>query len=326
MRALSLPVYKLTVVSGEVMHVQVEHEPVYRDDLTGQILPPELVQAARAKELEYFESKQVWEKRPVAEAKRRMGRPPISVRWVDVNKGDNQTPNIRSRLVARQIRQAGEDARFAPTPPLEALRSIMSIATTDSPGQPQHVRDRNSERRAQISAIDISRSYLSASTNGSDPTYVMLPPEHPDHKDKCGLLRKHMYGTRAAADGWQQEYSNFMKSIVFWQGEACPCLFFHPGKGLATSVHGDDFTTAGPKCEQDWFESQLEAKYELKKGGRLGPGKDDAKEITVLNRVLRWTDKGVEYEAVPRQAERLFEGLGLDEGCKATATLVSSRL
>ena len=78
----------------------------------------------------------------MAEARRATGKPSITVRWVDVNKGDNTNPNIRSRLVARQIRQAGEDAIFAPTPPLEALRSsILSMATTDFPGRPQHVRD-----------------------------------------------------------------------------------------------------------------------------------------------------------------------------------------
>ena len=43
-----------------------------------------------------------------------------------------------------------------------------------------------------------------------------------------------------------------------------------------TEVHGDDFTTTGPKLELDWFESELEGKYELKKG-RLGPGASDAK-------------------------------------------------
>ena len=47
-----LPVYKLTDVDGAVLHVQVEGEPVFRDDLTGQLLPPDLVRAARAKELE----------------------------------------------------------------------------------------------------------------------------------------------------------------------------------------------------------------------------------------------------------------------------------
>ena len=47
-----------------------------------------------------------------------------------------------------------------------------------------------------------------------------------------------------------------------------------------------NFTTTGPKCEIDWFEDQLEAKYELMKGIRLGPGPDDVKELTVLNRVI----------------------------------------
>ena len=43
--------------------------------------------------------------------------------------------------------------------------------------------------------------------------------------------------------------------------------------------------------------------------------------MTVLNRVLRWTDSGVEYEAGPRQGERLLESLCLDgEGCKSMAT------
>ena len=36
---------------------------------------------------------------------------------------------------------------------------------------------------------------------------------------------------------------------------------------------------------------------------------------------MRWTDGGVEYEADPRQGERLLESLELNgEGCKATAT------
>ena len=194
------------------------------------------------------------------------------------------------------------------------------MAATDLPGRPKHIRDASSERRTQISAVDISRAYFNASTDESNPTYVMLPPEDPEHGEKCGLLRKHMYGTRAAADGWQQEYSGFLKGIDFVQGQACPCLFLHKERGLAISVHGDDFTTCGPKCEIDWFEKLLEERYELKKGGRLGPAPTDCKELTILNRVIRWTERGVEYEADPRQAERLLEGLGLDGNCKSTAT------
>ena len=40
----------------------------------------------------------------------------------------------------------------------------------------------------------------------------------------------------------------------------------------------------------------------------------------MLNRVLRWTDAGLEYEADPRQCERLLEGLGLDDNCNGAAT------
>ena len=94
-----------------------------------------------------------------------------------------------------------------------------------------------------------------------------------------------------------------MRSIGLKQGAACPCLFINSERQLAVSVHGDDFTTAGPKCDIDWFERLLEDKYELKKGGRLGPGPDDTKELTVLNCVMRWVDGGVEYEADPRQAD-----------------------
>ena len=57
--------------------------------------------------------------------------------------------------------------------------------------------------------IDISRAYFNASMeDGAEPTYVMLPPEHPDYaKNFCGLLKKHMYGSRAAADRRAHEVS-----------------------------------------------------------------------------------------------------------------------
>ena len=84
------------------------------------------------------------------------------------------------------------------------------MATSDFTGRPLHVRDPTSERRTQVLAIDISRAYFHSSTDGADPTYVMLPPEHPDHGEMCGFLKKLMYGTRAAADGWQQEYAGFL--------------------------------------------------------------------------------------------------------------------
>ena len=84
--------------------MQIDGDSIYKDDLTGKLLDPVLVTVARQKELDFFEAEEVWTKRPVYEARRKTGKPPITVRWVDVNKGDNLNPDIRSRLVARQIR------------------------------------------------------------------------------------------------------------------------------------------------------------------------------------------------------------------------------
>ena len=102
----------------------------YRDDLTGQVLKDSLVEEAMSKELLYFRSKGVWTKVPKASARSETGRPPISVPRVDVSKGDEQNPNYRSRLVARQPKahdKSGE-TYFAPAPPLEALRAVLSLA------------------------------------------------------------------------------------------------------------------------------------------------------------------------------------------------------
>ena len=194
---------------------------------------------------------------------------PVTVRWVIVNKGDDIQTNYRARLVARQIRHQGTESIFAPTPPLEAIRTVLSLAGTHLPGDDPQDRDPASERRTQISFIDISRAYFNAATDPAHPTYVELPPEHPDFGKKVALLRKHMYGTLRAADGWQEEYScTLVEKLGFTQGLTSPCLFMHPTRRLVCAVHGDDFTTRGPKAELDWFTQRLREHYELTDNGR----------------------------------------------------------
>ena len=156
-----------------------------------------------------------------------MGKPPISVRWVEVNKGDDENPNYRSRLVAREIRMVGEDAIFAPTPPLESLRMVLSYAVTDFPDEPRKIHDPKSPERCQVLAIDISRAYFNAVTPEDEPTYVELPPEVGAPPGTCALLKRQMYGTRRAADGWQSECSATLRAMGFVQGAASACFFRH---------------------------------------------------------------------------------------------------
>ena len=294
----------------------------YRDDTTGQPLRDDLVAEARAKELRYFCDKGVWAKRPKHEARARTGKGAISVRWVDVNKGDDMTPKYRSRLVARQMKAHDRSGAsyFAPTPPLEALRSVLSLAAT-TVGSWRPCYDPKSERRTQISLLDISRAYFNAKLDPGVETYVQLPQEDEDHGDMCAKLICHMYGTRPAADGWQEEYSTtLVEDLKFRQGMSSPCIFKHSSRTIAVTVHGDDFTAVGAKTDLDWYEDEMKKRYELTCQPRLGPGPDDGKEAVILNRVVRWGAEGIEYEADPRQAEKLAAECGLDSGVKTVAT------
>lgn len=262
----------------------------------------------------YFRTKNVWIKRPIQEAIDLMGKKPISVKWVDVNKGDDDEPKCRSRFVAREIRRKGENPIFAPTPPLESLRTILSLTAT-SGYWPDEVWDAQPEssKRLQLSLIDISRACFHARTKDDAPVYVELPPEDPDYGGGlCGKLLVHMYGTRRAADGWHSECSDALEELGFIRGQSSACVFWHPDRCLISSVHGDDFTTAGPKENLDWFRKSLECRYGLKEAARLGPGLADDKEGRVLNRIIRWNDRGLAYEADPRQGEQLIQELGLD--------------
>ena len=117
----------------------------------------------------------------------------------------------------------------------------------------------------------------------------------------------------------------------FEQGCASACVFRHSTRKIVLSVHGDDFTASGPKSSLDWWQKRMDAKYELTIGGRLGPGVEDAKEVRCLNRIIRWTARGIEYEADPRLVERLLEQVNLvganrsaSPGVKITAHQVPS--
>ena len=49
------------------------------------------------------------------------------------------------------------------------------------------------------------------------------------------------------------------------------------------------------------------------------PGSSDSKEVSALNRIIRWTSKGIEYEADPRQVEKLLVEIEL-EGANGAVT------
>ena len=96
-------------ISADVEAMEVLACPAaetFKDSITRQTLRTDLVKAARREEMEYFVAKKVYQKAPREEAIRQQGKVPITVKWIDVNKGDDEKPKYRSRLVAREARRA----------------------------------------------------------------------------------------------------------------------------------------------------------------------------------------------------------------------------
>eukprot|EP00971_Amphidinium_carterae_P105954 2098523-Amphidinium_carterae.2 len=68
----------------------------YVDDIYGTLLNPELVRTARQLEVDWIKSREVYKRVPLSECFERTGKKPLSMKWVDTDKGDETRPNYRS--------------------------------------------------------------------------------------------------------------------------------------------------------------------------------------------------------------------------------------
>ena len=59
----------------------------------------------------------VWEVRPISEFIAVTGKKPVNVRWVNLNKGDDQSPNVRCRIVAKDFNVDKRPDLFAAATP-----------------------------------------------------------------------------------------------------------------------------------------------------------------------------------------------------------------
>ena len=78
-------------------------------------------------------------------------------------------------------------------------------------------------------------------------------------------------------------------------------------------VHGDDFVAVGPEAAVNEVKAILAKAYKIKTE-TLGNGKDERKEVRILNRVVQLTPGGVRLEADPRHAERVIRHMGVESG------------
>ena len=119
------------------------------DDVSGVQLDPKAVKMARGEEIEYIHKMKLHTEVPTTERYQRTKKGPIFVRWIDINKGDVEKPNYRSRLVAREINKHKRYDSFVATPPFDAMKLLLSLAASGNKGE-------------VIMVIDVSRAFFHA--------------------------------------------------------------------------------------------------------------------------------------------------------------------
>ena len=291
----------------------------YWDDVNGGYLPTPLVKAARAKEIDWVHKEHIYDIVPRAQAYERTGKAPIPLKWVDTNKGDHSNPNVRSRLVVKEIKakakgtkdELGPQEVFSSMPPLEAFMSLVALFVAFVP------------KGYKLAFFDISRAHFMGKAQRE--LYVELESEDKEKygSDKCGLLQRSMYGTQDASQIWQKDYTELLRSDSFECGVSNGAVFYKASTDTRVMVHGDDFAVCGRQEEIDKFEALLRSRYELKKMGNLGLGPQDDRSATYLNRVVQLLPGSKPYAAEvavepdSRHAQLVVRELGLS-GAKGT--------
>ena len=302
-------VYEISETMREICTLQAHCDDTnsdweqYYDDVSGQSLDASDVRAARAEEIKYLRQYGVYKKVPLSVMQQCGGRM-IDTRWIDINKGDTCNKKYRSRIVAREIKRDSRQDLFAATPPLMSMRMLLSECAS------------NQDKDHCLLFLDISRAYFNAKATRN--LFIKIPPEdyEPGDEHKVGILMKSLYGTRDAAQNWENEYSSFLAGLGFTQGLASPCQFsmLRHGRKILVAVHGDDFSCTGNIHDLRWLASKFEGRYEVKKQ-LVGPRwhQDCVQEARVLNRLITWEETGIAYEADPRHAELIIGEMGLQQ-------------
>eukprot|EP00959_Pyramimonas_sp_CCMP1952_P404673 8481003-Pyramimonas_sp.AAC.1 len=150
----------------------MEEYEEFRDNISGQLLDAKIARLERQKELKYMNDMQVLKEVPESFCWEETKAKPIPVKWVDVNKGDDARPEIRCRLVAKELKSAQtkagifRDDVFSATPPQEGVKILFSKMMS---------RKRGDCRQRKRMFIDISRAHFHSPARRRN--FVQLPDE-----------------------------------------------------------------------------------------------------------------------------------------------------
>ena len=142
-------------------------------------------------------------------------------------------------LVGRELNFDERNDLLAPTPPLEAMKALISLCAKSEDGR----------EPLRFAPIDIKRAYFYAPATRK--MFIKLPAEDclPGGEEMVGELKLSLYGTRDAAMIWAKQYTQHLNKIGFQKRRASACNFVHESRNIRLTCHGDDFIIVAP-CKE----------------------------------------------------------------------------
>ena len=158
-------------------------------DSKGGWLDPELCAKTRREEVEYIRRHKMHTRVPRETCLRETGRAPIKTGWAETDKGQPGKPNVSARWVAKQYKTHARPELYVSTPPLGALKVVLSEVFTGKHGG------------KVMALVDVRRAYFYAPPRRR--VFDELPPEGYRAGDEhmCGLLQYSLYGRRRTKVG-----------------------------------------------------------------------------------------------------------------------------
>ena len=176
----------------------------------------------------------------------------------------------RSRIVVQQYNVDKRLDVHQGTPPLKVLRMLLALATS-----------KDSHRRKVCGIWDVSVAFVHSPM---DEFTVVRPPVGLRVRGKLWVLKRALYDTRMASSCFGKLVGEVLKDARFDAVTIVPNTYHHPQRDIDTVVHGDDFVAVAEDDQLNFLERVLENSMEIKRVGRIGPGRSSAGKV--LKRVV----------------------------------------
>ena len=222
----------------------------------------------------------------------------IPTRWVIGPKVVNGKEAVRARCVVQDVAKGSTASSLgisATTPSLEALRTLLAIAATDS---------------MEIATLDVSTAFLHSPLPRDAKAVISLPKDVSSRSDMYApaymILDQAMNGLRVAAKAWNMKLAKVVKQIGLKQCPTEPSVFEGTltGKRFLLLCYVDDLILCGCAEAIRLVTDNLNSDLKIKETGRIS---QSGGKIVFLGREIERRGEHLRMRVPPTYMESLFE-------------------